>query len=185
MKSDHVALRPALLFFLLLVALEFGSGALLYYWKIGFSAANVFEYYHGSEATLARYPERPDRFLEPRTLLGLTKIALGHLLAYGAATLALAHFARSLSGRPPRWLDWLSVVFFFAALLESGSSFPMRFADWPPWFRTGAFMMFQALGWFFIALVARLILRPAAHAVTPSLQTIAAGAAPVAEGGEP
>ncbi len=173
MKSDHSALRPALLFFLLLVALEFASGALLYYWKIGFASANVFEYYHGSEAALARYPDRPDRFLEPRTLLGLTKIALGHLLAYGVATLALAHFARSLAGRPPRWLDWLCALFFFAALLEIAAGFLVRFADWPPWFRTGAFLLFQSLGWFFIALTVRLVLRPPHAAVAPPLPAAA------------
>lgn len=159
MKSDHAALRPALLFFLLLIALEFASGALLYYWKIGFASANVFEYYHGSEAALQRYPDRPDRFLEPRTMSGLLKIALGHLLAYGAAVLALTHFARSLRGSMASWLDVLSGVFFFAALLEIASGFLVRFADFPPWFRTGAFISFQALGWLFIGLVARLALQ--------------------------
>lgn len=160
MKSDHAALRPALLFFLLLIALEFASGALLYYWKIGFASANVFEYYHGSEAALARYPDRPDRFLEPRSPAGLLKIALGHLLAYGAAVLALTHFARSLSvdGRPSRALDALCAMFFFAALIEIAAGFLVRFAAFPPWFRTGAFVVFQGLGWFFIVLTARLAL---------------------------
>lgn len=159
MKSDHAALRPALFFFLLLIALEFASGALLYYWKIGFASANVFEYYHGSEAALARYPDRPDRFLEPRSFAGLLKIALGHLLAYGAAVLALTHFARSLNERPSRALDVLAAVFFFAAFMEIAAGFLVRFAGWPPWFRTGAFILFQALGWFFIVYVAQRALR--------------------------
>ncbi|MCB1322712.1 MAG: hypothetical protein KDK34_20800 [Leptospiraceae bacterium] len=114
---------PAIGLYLILVLLLLISGALLFYWKIGFSIPDVLEYYLGSETRLQLYPEGPDRFMRPRTLRGLSEIAFAHFLAFGTLIFILTHFAHSLSGGRHGHLRRFLTVLFLSGALEVVSGY--------------------------------------------------------------
>ncbi|MCR9144239.1 MAG: hypothetical protein NXI24_18480 [bacterium] len=114
----HLYFRPALLLFLVFMTLQLLSGALLYYWKIGFNPAHMIEYYFGSVQMLAIFPEAQDRFLQARSFDGMIKVTLGHFLAYAVLVFFLTHLSRSLAGQVSRRLEWFCNSFFIVALFE-------------------------------------------------------------------
>ncbi len=118
--SDHRYFAAPLLFFCLFVALQIGTGATLYFVHIGMDPTAVFEYYRGSEAMLAVFPDATDHFREPRTAAGLVKIAIGHLVAYGSVVFLLAHWLRSLGRDRPGGAtrDRLILFMFLCALAD-------------------------------------------------------------------
>ena len=125
--SPHRFFRPLLLAFLICVVLQSLTGALLYHWKIGLLPHETFEYYFGSERMLEFYPEARDRFLQPRTFSGLSKLVLGHGLAYGLMVFLLTHLARSLAANQGeavlRRASRASFLFFVLAAWELFSGF--------------------------------------------------------------
>ncbi len=152
--GDHRYFRPLLMFFMIFVVLQLGTGFALYAWKIGLHPASTLEYYLGSERMLETYPDRPDRFLQARTFEGLLKIAVGHLAAYGLTVFLLTHLVRSLSGRPAAWLEYLCAAYYVTAGLEIFSGFVVWSIPYAgPLFRTLIFLLFEGLSFAFIALL--------------------------------
>lgn len=146
---DHKAFRPVLLCFCLFTFLQFGTGAIMYGWKIGFHPASTLEYYRGSEAMRSMYPDRPDRFMQPRTFSGLMKSAVGHSLAYGLMCFLITHLLRSLASGTThsRLADRISVFFYIAAFLDLTAGFVVLYGPaFAVWFRTGAFVVFETVG---------------------------------------
>lgn len=154
---DHRAFRPVILIFSFFVFLQLGTGALLYAWKIGFHPASTFEYYRGSEAMKSVYPDRPDRFIQPRTFSGLVKSAVGHSIAYGLMCFLLTHLLRSLAFQTPgaRWTDALSFLFFLTAFFDLiGGFFVLYGPPFTAWIRTAFFLAFECTGlWITIRLL--------------------------------
>ena len=152
----HRFFRPVLAFFIVFVALQISSGFVLYVWKIGLDPALTLEYYAGSEVMLEYYPERPDRFMQPRSFAGLTKIAVGQLLAYGTIAFILTHLVRSLAGKPSRRLEAACTALYALALLEIVSGYLVVYAPLvgPP-LRTLIFVLFEAaMAGFLVILIA-------------------------------
>lgn len=146
---DHNAFRPVVLVFSVLAFFQFATGAVLYGLKIGFHPASTYEYYRGSETMRAHFPERPDRFVEPRTFSGLAKSAVGHSIGYALICFLITHLLRSLTAGTSafRRADRLSVFFFLAAFLDILAGFVVLYG--PPftaWIRTGCFVLFETAG---------------------------------------
>jgi len=92
------------------------TNALLYFSKMGLTAASVVEYYLGSE----------ERFLSPRSYQGLLEVSHFHLFAMGMLLLVLTHLALFVPVSP-RGKAGLVVVPFVAALLDEGAGWLVRF----------------------------------------------------------
>ena len=91
------------------------SGAWLFWLKTGFTVSGVMEYYAGSETALRYYPDMPDRFINPKTIQGLSKVVLPHMLVYGLVVFITGHLLLSLSpGRINRYA--VGTAFVFAVL---------------------------------------------------------------------
>ncbi len=156
--SDHRVFRPVILIFCFFTFLQFGTGAILYAWKIGFHPASTLEYYRGSETMRAIYPDRPDRFIQPRTFSGLVKSAVGHSIAYGLVCFFITHLLRSLASgtKHARLADRVSGFFFLAAFLDLTGGFLVLYGPAiAAWFRTGVFLLFEGMG---VAVTAWLLL---------------------------
>ena len=94
------------------------TNALLYFSKMGLTAASVVEYYLGSE----------ERFLSPRSYQGLLEVSHFHLFAMGMLLLVLTHLALFVPVSP-RAKAGLVVVPFVAALLDEGAGWLVRFVS--------------------------------------------------------
>lgn len=92
------------------------TNALLYFSRMGLTAASVVEYYLGSE----------ERFLSPRSYQGLLEVSHFHLFAMGMLLLVLTHLALFVPVSP-RAKAGLVVVPFVAALLDEGAGWLVRF----------------------------------------------------------
>jgi hypothetical protein len=94
------------------------TNALLFFSKMGLTAASVIEYYLGSE----------ERFLSPRSYQGLLEVSHYHLFAMGILLLVLTHLMLFVPLKNET-KAWLIVVPFLAALLDEGSSWLVRFVS--------------------------------------------------------
>jgi hypothetical protein len=136
---------PALAFALYLLV-SAGSGAVLFFLKLGVRAERVAEFYLGSEA----------RFAAPRTLSGLLEVALPHLVAVPLVLFAASHvvgFARTVG---PRAYSALLGLSFGSALAGILAGFGVRFvAPGLAWVKLGAFagLELALLGWAALLLV--------------------------------
>lgn len=92
------------------------TNALLYFSKMGLTAASVVEYYLGSE----------ERFLSPRSYQGLLEVSHFHLFAMGMLLLVLTHLMLFVPLRNTT-KAWLITLPFAAAILEEGSGWLVRF----------------------------------------------------------
>ncbi|UCE86083.1 MAG: hypothetical protein JSU66_17455 [Deltaproteobacteria bacterium] len=126
-------LQTIVVLYALYVSLLWITNALLYFNKMGLTYASVVSYYLGD----------PERFLQPHTYQGLLEISHFHLFAMGMLLLVLTHLMLfvPVSGRTKAWLI---VVPFFAALLDEGSSWLVRFAH-PgfAWAKIAGFLLLQ------------------------------------------
>ena len=93
------------------------TNLLLYFSKMSLTYASVVEYYLGNE----------ERFLSPRTYQGLLEVSHFHLFAMGMLLLVLTHLMLFVP-IANRWKAWLIVLPFFAAILDEGASWLVRFA---------------------------------------------------------
>lgn len=84
-------MRNLLIFWTLLIALQGGTGILLFGYRIGFAPENIIEYYGGSEALLKSYPHAKDRFMPAKTFTGLWKAVHMHGLAYPLFVFLIYH----------------------------------------------------------------------------------------------
>ncbi|MEQ9364723.1 MAG: hypothetical protein RIF32_10785 [Leptospirales bacterium] len=169
--APHSFFRPSILLVLTCRALQLLTGALLYLWKLGFHPARTIEYYFGSERMLELFPGSVDRFIQARSLTGMIKVTLGHLLAYGVLVFFLTHLARSIAAVPSRRMEWFCNAFFLAAMLEIvvGLALLLTPDTWiagaPTLFaygRAAVFVAFYSICAGFAAVVAYPALRPRA-----------------------
>jgi len=147
--KDHSFFKPILIFFAVCMMLQFFTGAVLYAVKIGFHPASTLEYYIGSEKMREKFPDRPDRFMQPRTLEGMMKAAVGHSMGYALIFFILAHLLRSLARQNNRIerADMVSLVFFIFALCDIFSGFLVRYGpEWTAWIRIASFLGFELSG---------------------------------------
>jgi hypothetical protein len=94
------------------------TNALLYFSKMGLTAVSVIDYYLGSE----------ERFLSPRSYQGLLEVSHFHLFAMGMLLLVLTHlmlFVPLKNGTKA----WLIITPFFAAILDEGAGWLVRFVS--------------------------------------------------------
>jgi hypothetical protein len=94
------------------------TNALLYFNKMGLTAASVIDYYLGSE----------EQFLSPRSYQGLLEVSHYHLFAMGILLLVLTHLMLFVPLKNET-KAWLIVVPFLAALLDEGSGWLVRYAS--------------------------------------------------------
>lgn len=100
------AYRFLVLSFLLFGLLLLLSGAMIFARKIGFGAEAISAYYLGSTAA----------FTEPKSPVGVLKIILGHLFAFGLFWFVVLHFLRFT-----RFYEralWLIAALFCVSMLE-------------------------------------------------------------------
>jgi hypothetical protein len=110
------------------------TNALLYFSRMGLTAASVVEYYLGSE----------ERFLSPRSYQGLLEVSHFHLFAMGMLLLVLTHLALFVPVSP-RAKAGLVVVPFVAALLDEGAGWLVRFvAPGFAYLKIAGFLLLQA-----------------------------------------
>ena len=109
------------------------TNALLYFQKMGLTAASVTSYYLGNE----------ELFTNPRSYQGLLEVSHFHLFAMGMLLLVLTHLMLfvPLAGR---WKAWLIALPFGAALLDEGAGWLVRFAS-PgfAWLKVAGFLLLQ------------------------------------------
>jgi hypothetical protein len=116
------------------VAALWVTNALLYFSKMGLTAASVVEYYLGSE----------ERFLSPRSYQGLLEVSHFHLFAMGMLLLVLTHLALFVPVSP-RAKAALVVVPFVAAGLDEGAGWLVRFvAPGFAYLKIAGFLLLQA-----------------------------------------
>jgi hypothetical protein len=115
------------------VAALWVTNALLYFSKMGLTAASVVEYYLGSE----------ERFLPARSYQGLLEVSHFHLFAMGMLLLVLTHLMLfvPLGHRAKAWLIALP---FLSAALDEGAGWLVRFAH-PgfAWVKIAGFLLLQ------------------------------------------
>ena len=110
------------------------TNALLYFHKMGLTAASVISYYRGNE----------ELFLSPRSYQGLLEVSHFHLFAMGMLLLVLTHLVLfiPLSNRVKAWLI---VVPFLSGFADEGASWLVRYGEHVvfAWFKIGAFLTLQ------------------------------------------
>jgi hypothetical protein len=109
-------LQTIVVLYALYVAGLWVTNSLLYFTKMGLTTASVVQYYLGSE----------ERFLSPRSYAGLLEVSHFHLFAMGMLLLVLTHLMLFVP-LANRWKAWLIVVPFFAAILDEGAGWLVRF----------------------------------------------------------
>ena len=93
------------------------TNALLYFSKMGLTAASVVEYYLGAE----------ERFLPARSYQGLLEVSHFHLFAMGMLLLVLTHLMLFVP-LGTRTKAWLIALPFLAAALDEGAGWLVRYA---------------------------------------------------------
>jgi hypothetical protein len=114
--SRNRLLQAIVVLYALYVSALWVTNALLYFSKMGLTAASVVDYYLGSE----------ERYLSPRSYQGLLEVSHFHLFAMGMLLLVLTHLALFVPASP-RLKVALVVVPFGAALLDEGAGWLVRF----------------------------------------------------------
>jgi hypothetical protein len=109
------------------------TNALLYFHKMSLMPSSVVDYYLGNEA----------QFTSPRSYQGLLEVTHFHLFAMGMLLLVLTHLMLFVPIRNGL-KAWLIVLPFFAAALDEGSGWLVRFVD-PAfaWAKIGGFLLLQ------------------------------------------
>lgn len=109
------------------------TNALLYFQKMGLTPDSVVSYYLGNE----------ELFLSPRSYQGLLEVSHFHLFAMGMLLLVLTHLMLFVP-LPNAWKAWLVAVPFFAAALDEGASWLVRFVH-PAfaWAKIAGFLLLQ------------------------------------------
>lgn len=92
------------------------TNALLYFHKMGLSAASVIDYYRGDE----------EQFLSPRSYQGLLEVSHFHLFAMGMLLLVLTHLMLFVPLKN-NTKAWLVALPFLSAILDEGSGWLVRF----------------------------------------------------------
>jgi len=116
----HSLYRYSVLYFLLFSLLLLGSSFLIFEHKIGFSQLEVVHYYLGDE----------ESFMIAKTPLGLLKIILPHIFAFGLFMMVLLHFLVFTNKRDSSEVLFIIYAAFIAAFLELFSPFLILGGVW-------------------------------------------------------
>ena len=132
--KDNRPLKLVLAWFLVFVALLWVTNALLYFAKMGLTPDSVIAYYRGDE----------ERFLQPRSYLGLLEVTHFHLLAMGILVLTMTHLLLFVP-MPSRWKAWGVSLSFGSALADEAAGWLVRFvAPGFAYLKIGAFLTLEA-----------------------------------------
>ena len=132
--KDNRLLKLVLAWFLVFVALLWVTNALLYFAKMGLTPASVLAYYRGDE----------ERFLQPRSYLGLLEVTHFHLLGMGILVLTMTHLLLFVP-MPKSWKAWGVSLSFGSALAGEAAGWLVRFvAPWFAYLKIAAFLTLQA-----------------------------------------
>ena len=115
--SRNRLLQTIVLLYAIYVAGLWVTNGLLYFSKMGLGPDSVVAYYLGSE----------ERFLSPRTYLGMLEVSHFHLFAMGMLLLVLTHLMLFVPVGN-RLKAWLIAFPFLAAALDEGAGWLVRFA---------------------------------------------------------
>ncbi len=117
--------------FLLLI-----SATLLFEEKIGFSVKEVLDYYAGNES----------RFMMQKSALGLLKIILPHIFAFGLFTMVILHFLIFTQYKNTQKIIFLIYLVFITAILEMLSPFfTINGFEFFAYIKLASFFLFEAL----------------------------------------
>ena len=116
----HSLYKYAIVYFLLFSLLLLGSSFLLFEHKIGFSQLEVLNYYLGNE----------ESFMIAKTPLGLLKIILPHIFAFGLFMMVILHFLVFTNKRNSSEVLFIIYAAFIAAFLELFSPFLILGGIW-------------------------------------------------------
>jgi len=114
--SRNRLLQTIVALYSLYVAGLWVTNALLYFSKMSLTYSSVVEYYLGSD----------ERYLSPRSYQGLLEVSHFHLFAMGMLLLVLTHLALFVPVRN-EVKAWFVAAPFFAALLDEGAGWLVRF----------------------------------------------------------
>jgi hypothetical protein len=114
--SRNRLLQTIVVLYSFYVAALWVTNALLYFHKMGLTAASVVSYYRGNE----------ELFLNPRSYQGLLEVSHFHLFAMGMLLLVLTHLMLFVPLKNTT-KAWLIALPFFAAILDEGSGWLVRF----------------------------------------------------------
>ncbi len=112
------------------------SATLLFEEKIGFNLKNVLEYYAGNES----------RFIVQKSALGLLKIILPHIFAFGLFTMVILHFLIFTRYKNTQKIIFLIYLVFITAILEMLSPFfIINGFEFFAYIKLASFFLFEAL----------------------------------------
>ena len=137
-KEPHLGL--VIILFGVMTVLFVLSGAWLFWQKTGFGIAGVIEYYAGSETALQYFPDMPDRFVNAKTVSGLLKSVLPHMLVYGLLVFIIVHLLAALM---PVNRVFIHLLFVFGALDIAGGFPVLVFPVMGAWLRLISFFCFS------------------------------------------
>lgn len=109
----HKSYKYAISYFLGFSLLLLLSGALLFQEKIGFSINGVLDYYNGNE----------ERFIVPKSTMGILKIVLPHIFAFGLFIMVISHFLIFTKKKNNKNTLFVIYFAFLSAFLELASPF--------------------------------------------------------------
>ena len=107
------AYRYSIIYFLAFSLLLLLSSYLLFDTKIGFSYTGVLEYYLGNE----------EKFILAKTQLGVLKLILPHIFAFGLFMMVMLHFLIFTKYRNTRQVSFIIYASYITAFLELSSPF--------------------------------------------------------------
>jgi len=105
--------KYAIVYFLLFGLLLFASAVVLFEHKIGFSKLEVLHYYLGDEAS----------FMIAKSPLGILKIILPHIFAFGVFMMVMLHFLIFTKYRDTKQLTFIIYASYISASAELLSPF--------------------------------------------------------------
>lgn len=125
------------------------TNAALYFSKMGLTPSSVVDYYRGNE----------DRFLQPRSLVGLLEVLHFHSFAMGILLLTLTHLLLFVP-ISMRVKAWGIATAFVAGIGGELSGWGVRFVH--PWFavaKIGFFLLLEGVILWLVILVAKALLQ--------------------------
>jgi len=113
-----------------LVLLQLVTGALLFYLVVGDSPESVAAFYRGD----------PEQFIAPKTVEGLLKTTLPHLIAMTLVGIFLLHLLRC----DKRCRGMLAALFFTGMVLDLGGGYLTLLHPLFVWTKLAGFFLFMA-----------------------------------------
>ncbi len=115
-KEKPRANKYIMLMFLFLILLHWVTNFFYFFLKLGYTFQSVSEYFLGN----------PEKFLQPKTAMGLLEVTHMHLFAMGIVLVAVTHIL-ALFPVSERFKVWLFVTAFSSAFLDIASGWLITF----------------------------------------------------------